>query len=93
MVPPFETFGEFSWCLITGTIKMLLKDVNDCPLSSKNKTVDSIFDRVQLQWATMDSSFLTISLSFPIRVVNNSEVRYVRLQPVVDEHVLKEWCG
>jgi len=72
---------------------MLLKDVNDCPLSSKNKTVDSIFDRVQLQWATKDSSFLTISLSFPIRVVNNSEVRYVRLQPVVDEHILKEWCG
>lgn len=72
---------------------MLLKDVNDCPLSSKNKTVNSIFDRVQLHWATMDSSFLTISLSFPIGVVNNAGVRYVRLQPVVDEHILKEWCG
>lgn len=72
---------------------MLLKDVNDCPLSSKNKTVNSIFDRVQLHWETMDSSFLTISLSFPIGVVNNAEVRYVRLQLVVDEHILKEWCG
>lgn len=72
---------------------MLLKDVNDCPLSSKNKTVNLISDRVQLHWATMDSSFLTISLSFPIGVVNNAEVRYVRLQLVVDEHILKEWCG
>lgn len=50
-----------------------------------------IFDRVQGgYWVAVDSSFLTISLSVPIRVVNNAEVRCVSLLPVVDEHILND---
>lgn len=69
-------------CENTAAIKMLLKDVNCCLLSSKNKSVNlTEISFIRRLW---------IPHTFPVGVVNNAVVWYVSLLLVVDEHILKD---